>query len=203
MTSPTTPSAPSEIAIKDPGIDDMKPPSKRDHSTRAGASKREQVSDFTTQDNRMFILHLTFLSACVGRAVDLTAAEASAQACERVGESAGTLPRAETTTNAVVLPVDGEPYTALLADAVPSYLAVQIDTPTAAILFAGAANVVSAIYDGEESVGLPSPSPDESCPEDIPEAFDLDFDAAGTWYIQLGPATVTEVWLALTPVDPS
>lgn len=123
----------------------------------------------------------------------------SAQACEHIDASDATLPAGATTGNAVVIPMDGAPYTVTLQDSVPSYLSVQIEADTPAMLFAGTADVVSALYDGEEAVPLPAPAPNAECPEDIPEHFDLDFDMPGTWYIQLGPAAVTEVWLSLAP----
>jgi hypothetical protein len=125
----------------------------------------------------------------------------SAHACEHIAESEATLPGGNTTENAVVIPVDGEPYTVTLQDAIPSYLSVHIEAATEAVLFAGTADVVSALYNGDEAVPLPAPAPNAECPEDIPEHFDLDFDTVGTWYLQLGPAAVTEVWLSLAPAE--
>ncbi|MES2638135.1 MAG: hypothetical protein V4850_01585 [Myxococcota bacterium] len=143
---------------------------------------------------------LLFLSlfACAG---SKEVEDPSAHACEHIAESEATLPGGNSTGNAVVIPMDGEPYTVTLQDSIPSYLSVQIDADTPALLFAGTADVVSGLYNGDEAVTLPEPAPNADCPEDIPEHFDLEFDTVGTWYIQLGPAAVTEVWLSLAPAE--
>ncbi|MDP2306486.1 MAG: hypothetical protein Q8P18_10710 [Pseudomonadota bacterium] len=151
----------------------------------------------------MFIPFLSSLIACGAGPTDTTAADAALHACEHAGESEGTLPESETTGNAVVLPMDGEPYTAILADSVASYLAVQIEAPTLAILFVGTADVAFDLFNGEESVGLPPAAPVESCPEDIPEHFEIDFDTIGTWYIQLGPTTVSDAVVSLAAAEAS
>lgn len=121
-------------------------------------------------------------------------------ACEHVGASEATLPSGDTTGNAVVLPMDGEPYTAELRDSVPGYLSIQIEKATEAVLFAGTADVVLALFHGTEAIPLPEPAPVEACDADIPEHFDLDFEI-GTWYLQVGPAAVDEVWLSLAEAE--
>ena len=74
---------------------------------------------------------------------------------------------------------------------------MAISGDTAALLFLGTADVASDLYQDGTSVGLPTGAPNDACPEDIPEHFDLDFHTAGNWVIALGPSAVSEIWLAL------
>lgn len=132
-----------------------------------------------------------------------TAVEDPAEhACEHAGTQSGTLTAgAAMDTTAPVLPLDGEPYEVTLVAGAPGYLAVEIPGDTAALLFAGTADVVTGWYNGTEDAGLPEGAPNELCADDIPEHFDLDFHTAGTWYIEVGPAAVADVWLMLASAE--
>ncbi|MBK7757569.1 MAG: hypothetical protein IPI35_14425 [Deltaproteobacteria bacterium] len=67
-------------------------------------------------------------------------------------------------------------------------------------MFADTADVVTGLWDDSDADILPEGGPNELCPEDIPEHFDLDL-SAGTYLLELGPAAVPEVWLMLTPSE--
>ena len=62
----------------------------------------------------------------------------------------------------------------------------------------GFAEVVTALWHADAEETLPTPAPNDDCPNDIPEHFDLDLHV-GTWNIGVGPAGVAEVWLMLSP----
>ncbi len=118
-------------------------------------------------------------------------------ACEHATEAGGALTAGATREDAPELPLDGEPYTVTLVDGASGFLAVPVTGDTAALLFAGTADVVTGFYEGDTAVTLPEAAPIEDCADDIPAHYDLDFHEAGTWYLEVGPAAVSEVWLLL------
>ena len=124
-----------------------------------------------------------------------------AHACEHVTEGGTAITAGADTASAPGISVGDEPYVVTLVDSAAGYLSIEIAEDTAALLFLGTANVAATLWHGEEDEGLPEPAPNERCAEDIPEHFDLDFHEAGTYYLELGPAAVPDVWLYLSIAD--
>lgn len=139
---------------------------------------------------------LISLFACSGE----TPEDPEAHACEVIDE-AGTAITAAAAMDATAPSITpGEtPYTVTLVESAPGYVAIEVAEDTPALLFMGTADVAADLYlpDGT-AMGLPDPAPVEACTE-IPEHYDLDLHETGTWYLELGPAAVAEVWLLLHP----
>jgi hypothetical protein len=134
------------------------------------------------------------LTAC---SPDEEGEDLAAHACEHAGEAGDTIAAAADTMNAPELPMDGEPHTVTLVPGAAGFVSVAVDGDTAALLFAGTPDVVTGLYEGDEEQTLGEEAPNEDCPDDIPAHFDLDFHDAGTWYVEVGPAAVADVWLLL------
>lgn len=144
---------------------------------------------------------LIFLSLFACEA-EVAAEDPIEHACEQAATAGDALDSSATMDDSTaLLPIDSEPYTVALIDGTPSYVAVEVSEDTATLLFVGTADVVTGLYNGAEEVELPASEGVDVCPDDIPEHFDLDFHTAGTWYIQLGPAAITEVWLLLSTAE--
>jgi hypothetical protein len=121
-------------------------------------------------------------------------------ACEHYAEGAGTaISAGATPEEAASVSIGEEAYTVSLVESTPGYVGVTVTGDTAAILFVNTADVAANLWNGSEEVGLPEAAPNDACPTDIPEHYDLDLHTAGTWYIELGPAAVAEVWLMVAP----
>lgn len=121
-------------------------------------------------------------------------------ACELVAQGPGTAVTAGATPEeAPNLSVGEETYTVSLVTGAVSYVGVTVAEDTAAILFVNTADVAANLWNGTEEVGLPEAAPNDFCPEDLPEHFDMDLHTAGTWYIELGPAAVADLWLMVAP----
>lgn len=141
---------------------------------------------------------LIFLSLFACEA-EVAAEDPTEHACEQAAAAGETLvASAAMDDSTALLPIDSEPYTVSLVDGAASYMAVEVSEDTATLLFLGTANVVTGLYNGTEEVELPASAVVDLCAADIPEHFDVDFHTAGTWYIELGPAAITEVWLLLS-----
>jgi hypothetical protein len=139
---------------------------------------------------------IVLLAACKGD--DVHGEDPEAHACEHAAEAGATVAAAATREDdagASISPGD-EPYTVTLTGGA-GWLSIPTDVDTAALLFLGTADVVTGLYldDGTEDL-LPTGAPNETCPDDIPEHFDLDLEP-GTWHLELGPSAVSEVWLML------
>ncbi|MCK6529513.1 hypothetical protein L6R50_18825 [Myxococcota bacterium] len=126
----------------------------------------------------------------------------AAHACEHVSE-AGTAVTASDVmdANTPEIVLGEEPHTVTLAAATPGYVRVEIEGDTAALLFAGTADVVQGLFHGTEEESLPEPSPNDLCAEDIPEHYDLDFHEAGSYYLELLSAQGGDVWLLLSSAE--
>ncbi len=121
-------------------------------------------------------------------------------ACEHLAEGAGTAVTAGATPEeAPSLSVGEEAYTVSLVAGAAGYVGVTVTGDTAAILFVDTADVAANLWNGTEEVGLPEGGANDFCPESIPEHYDIDLHTAGTWYIELGPAAVADLWLMVAP----
>ena len=145
---------------------------------------------------------LTLLvSTLFGCASEEAVEDPEAHACEHVTEAGTAVTAAADTASAPGISVGEEPYTVALVDGAAGYVSIEISEDTPALLFLGTAGVASNLWHGDEEEGLPEGAPSEACADDIPEHFDLDFHEAGTYYLELGPAAVTDVWLLLTSAE--
>lgn len=120
-------------------------------------------------------------------------------ACEHRGEVGATLVSTADPASAPSLAI-GEPATVTLVSGETGRVLVEVAEDTPALLFAGTADVVTALVHDGTDVDLPTGAPNEVCPDDIPEHFDLDL-APGSWQIGVGPAGVDEVWLMLSSAE--
>ena len=147
--------------------------------------------------NRPLTLALTLaaLTAC-GKE---TAEDPAQHACDNAGVVGATAAAVAEGESPAVLGED-QPTLYALTDGVPGYVMLIIEADEALLLFADTADVVTGLWDDSDADILPEGGPNELCPEDIPEHFDLDL-SAGTYLLELGPAAVPEVWLMLTPSE--
>lgn len=121
-------------------------------------------------------------------------------ACEHFAEGPGTAVSAGATPEeAPGLTIGEEAYTVSLVAGAAGYVGINVTGDTAAILFLNTADVANNLWKGTEEVGLPEAAPDDFCPDDLPEHYDLDLHTAGSWYIELGPAAVADLWLMVAP----
>jgi hypothetical protein len=140
---------------------------------------------------------IAFLLAC-GKADTAEAEDPEAHACETVGAGGALTAGAAPDDTAPALPIGEAGYVVTLVDGAPGYLKVDVAEPeTAALLFLDTADVVTGLWFEATEETLPAGAPNDQCATEIPEHFDLDFHEAGTWYIQVGPAAVTEAWMLL------
>jgi len=124
-----------------------------------------------------------------------------AHACEHVAEAGTAVTAGADPASAGAISVGEEPYTVTLVDGAAGYVSIAIDGDTPALLFMGVADVAATLWHETEEEGLPAPAPNDLCPTDIPEHYDLDFHEAGTYYLELGPAAVSDVWVMLTSAE--
>ncbi len=117
-----------------------------------------------------------------------------AHACEHVGEGASIA--ASASEDAAPLLV-GDALVTLSADA-STYVSFETETADEAItVFADATAVVDGLRFGGADETLPAGAANEDCPESIPEHFDLDLEAQGTWTLVLAPSALDSVWLSV------
>lgn len=97
--------------------------------------------------------------------------------------------------------IQEEPWTVALTPGEEGWLSIAVDADTAALMFVGAADVVTGLYlDDGDADELPDGTPDGFCEEDIPEHFHLEL-APGTWHLKLGPAAIDSLWLMLMSAE--
>ena len=138
----------------------------------------------------------TLAVACNGGKDSAEEEDPSEHACEHISEAGTSVTASSDPASAPSISVGEEPYTISLVSGEAGYISATVDADTPALLFVGEADVVTSLqHDGAEET-LPAPAPNELCPDDIPEHFDLDLHA-GTWVIGLGPVGITDVWLML------
>lgn len=121
-------------------------------------------------------------------------------ACEAVEEGgAMALEGATDRADAPLLEQGEQAYEVSLGADAPRY--VRVHGPGEGLLYAATADVVTGLYDEDETENLlPEAEPNEFCESDIPEHFDLDLEA-GDYYIELSPSAASEVWLLFTTAE--
>jgi len=123
-------------------------------------------------------------------------------ACEHTGESGDAVSAgAERDASAPEIELGDDPYTVALRDGEPGYVRIEVDEDTPVLLFASAANVVTSLYHEDEEEEIDGAGANEFCDDDIPEHFDLDLHEPGTYYLQLGPSALDEVWILVTEAE--
>jgi len=120
-----------------------------------------------------------------------------AHACEVIADAGTAITAGADIASAPGIQIGDTPYTVTLVDGASSFVSVNVSGDTAAILFMGTADVVQTLYQDGADAGLAEGAPDDLCPEDVPEHYDVDLHTAGTWTFELGPAAVSDVWLLL------
>jgi hypothetical protein len=145
----------------------------------------------------LVVSSLAWCSACSDDEGAAPHAEDPAQhACEHADHAGTPLTASTDRAAAPVLAVADVPYAVALPSNAPGF--VRIEAPLEGVLFVGAPDVVTGLYrdDGTTSEPLEA-SPNEHCPDEIPEHHDFDLDA-GSLTVQLGPSAVSPIWLLLT-----
>lgn len=141
------------------------------------------------------------LAGCTDEKQDATPTtpDPGEEICGHVEDQGTPLDAAATAADAPALTVSEMPYTVTLPEAQTGYEGfVEIAGPGAVLLFVGQSAVATALSEGEAGADvLPVPAPNEHCPEQIPEHFDLELGSAD-YTLQLGPTSSPTVWLALT-----
>lgn len=128
------------------------------------------------------------------------AEDPAAHACEQVAEAASELTASMSPDEtAPELGMDGEPVRIALPPASAGYVRVVTDAPEElGILFFDRTEVLGAILHEGGSLPLTSAGANGFCPDEIPEHFDVDFEEAGTYFLELGPTATDEVWMILS-----
>jgi hypothetical protein len=142
----------------------------------------------------------TLLMACGSNSNEPASEEEedpAVHACEMVGSPGTAIDAAEERDMAPSLVVDEQPYTVALPRMKDGYL--ELLGPMDALLFAAPANIVTGLFEASGTVNLlPTASPNDRCPTQIPEHWDLELTTADRFHLKLGPAAVDSVWLMLT-----
>lgn len=147
---------------------------------------------------------LAFALSAVGCGGDDTQAlpDPAELACAEVDEAGSPITASlERDETAPEIEVGAEPYAVTLSPDASTYVRIVVDADTPAILLLGAADVVTALYHEQEEEELTSAGADEFCADEIPEHFDVDLHQAGTWFVELAPSAVDEVWLLLSAAE--
>jgi hypothetical protein len=136
-------------------------------------------------------------SACSDDDTTPVEEDPGAHACEHVNEAGTAVTAGDSRATAAEIAIAEEPYTVTLVSGAPSF--VKIASGADALLFTKATGVVTAMYRDQETTSLlAAAEPNDACPSEIPEHFDLELEMAGTYYVELAPAATPSVWLALT-----
>lgn len=124
-----------------------------------------------------------------------TPEDPAARACEENGQG---------DTVAASSDVDGAPLlnpdvgaNVDLSGVTVGFLGLSVPADGAWLLFVNREAVVTGLWKDGEQQTLPPPSPNEDCPTEIPEHYDLEL-TAGTWTVQVGPAAVDSAWMLFT-----
>jgi hypothetical protein len=117
-------------------------------------------------------------------------------ACEHASPSGTPLTASTDRAAAPELAVAEDPYAVAVPSNAPGF--VRIDGPLEGLLFVGAPDVVTGFYRDDSTTSEPlNASPNELCPAEIPEHYDLDLDS-GSLTLQLGPSVLSPIWVLLT-----
>ncbi|MCS6798808.1 MAG: hypothetical protein NZ898_09795 [Myxococcota bacterium] len=123
----------------------------------------------------------------------------AAHACEHRADPGMSVTAAMTRgPDAPLVEIGEATYTVMLDGSGPRYVRLETSAPRDVLLFVSVADVVRRLYRGDEARSLISGGPNQHCASQIAEHFDVELDAAGTWYLELGPAAVPSVWLMVT-----
>jgi hypothetical protein len=124
-------------------------------------------------------------------------------ACERTAEAGRKLMAGTARDDSAPrIELGDEPVTVELASSdEPSYVRVEVDEDTPALLFTSAENVLTGLFHEDDEEEIDAAGANEFCEDDIPEHFDLDLHEPGTYYLQLGPSALDEVWILLTAAE--
>lgn len=91
-----------------------------------------------------------------------------------------------------------------LSSGIPTYVRAALDETSGAVLYADTAGVVFDWWEEDEVSGLPDPQAHGSCPDEIPETWDLGEMAEGLdYHVEFAPTDVTELRLLLVTADPA
>jgi hypothetical protein len=147
----------------------------------------------------LILVSLGLIAGCGDDPATDPAADPAAEACAAFGAAATPIAATVDRAAAPTLPVD-QPLAVTLPAGSESW--VTLAGPADLLLFSNLKNVVTGLYEGSSDTnGLPAGAPNEDCPTELPEHFDLGLESAGPWALKLGPAAVNEVWLMLTPAS--
>jgi hypothetical protein len=141
------------------------------------------------------------LAACGGDD-DPPAEDPEMHACEEASTAGSAITASAVRDDtAPVVEIAETPFMAELPDGAAGYVRLDIAGDTAALLFTQETGVLAGLFheDAEETLG--EGEPNELCPEDLPEHFDVDFHEAGTWYLELGPTGTNQAWFLLTTAE--
>lgn len=140
-----------------------------------------------------------FTTACGGEDRSENGHEDPARhACEQVAETGTTVHAGTTRAAAETVTIAEAPWAVQVSPGVESFL--RLDGGIDALVFTRETGVVTGLYFDQETTNqLPAPEPNELCPAELPEHFDLELAAPGAWYLKIGPVVTDSVWLAITP----
>jgi hypothetical protein len=118
--------------------------------------------------------------------------------CEHVGDRPTVIDATADSTSAPTLAPDPTPYEVTLQDVQGVYHGfLRIEGPAGVLLFLGQAAVAGALTQGASGPDvLPPPAPNDFCPAQLPEHFDLELEG-GEYYLELGPSSLQTVLVAL------
>lgn len=161
---------------------------------------------------RLFGLLVLVSSACgdddsvardAATSTDAAAPDPAELACAEIVE-AGTPIAAGGSADATapLVEIGAEPYLVALPARGSGFVRVVTTAPeTPAIAFFRATGVLTRVLgaDGSTELPLASAGPDPFCDVDLPEHFDLDFETAGTYYLELTSAS--DAWFFLSSAE--
>lgn len=138
------------------------------------------------------------LAACGGD--DHDDADPAMLACDEVGETPANVTAASARdASAPQISFTGEPVQVALPAGASGFVRVVTDEPEElGILLFDQTDALAAIWHDDVSMAPVSAGEDPFCPDEIPEHFDVDFEEAGTYYLELGPASTDSVWMILS-----
>jgi len=140
------------------------------------------------------ILPLTLpIVLLVPACAEKTEEDLALHACSQVGEAGEPIDAAADAADAPLIALSDEPYTINLVDG-GGFVTIDVPEDSLALMFTDTADVITGLdHDGDEET-LAAGTPNEDCPDDLPEHWDLDLHP-GEWTVAFGPSAVDSVWL--------
>jgi hypothetical protein len=121
-------------------------------------------------------------------------------ACMETAEPGTPIAATETRDMATtpLVAIGAEPYLVTLPASGTGYLRLETDEPEEiAILFFAGSGALTGIYDASgTALSITSAGAVSFCPSELPEHFDVDFETAGTYFLELTSAA--DVWLLVS-----